>query len=693
MKSLRKHVWTAGGPVFATAVLLLSIGLMGSGCGNDKSNTASDTTAPMVTFVNPADLATDVPINRKIAALFSEEMDPLTLSTTTFTITQGTTPVSGAVTYAGTAATFTPASDLAASTVYTATISIGATDLAGNALASAYVWSFTTGTTPDTTPPTVVIVTPADLATNVQINSKIVATFNEAIDPLTFTAAFTVKQGTTLVPGTITYAGTAATFTPAANLAASTVYTATISTGAKDLAGNALASAYVWSFTTGTIPDTTLPTVVIVAPVNLATNVPINKKIAATFTEAMDPLTLTSATFTIKQGTTPVSGTVTYAGTIATFTPAGNLAAGTLYTATISTGAKDLAGNALASAYVWSFTTGTTPDTTPPTVAIVDPANLAPDVPINTKIAATFSEAMDPLTLTAALTVKQGTTPVSGTVTYAGTIATFSPAGNLAAGTLYTATIATGAKDLAGNALASAYVWSFTTGTSTHLGPAPVLLGQAGNFVILSKSGIDTIPTSAITGNIGVSPIDSTGITGFSLIADSSNVFSKSTQVTGQVFAADYAVPTPDNMTTAISNMETAFTDAAGRPTPDFTELGAGNISGLTLVPGLYKWGTGVLISSDVTIKGSPTDVWIFQIAGGITQASATKVILSGGALAKNIFWQAYGAVALDTTAHLEGVVLSQTEITLATGASVNGRLLAQTAVTLDASTVTQPAP
>jgi len=224
-------------------------------------------------------------------------------------------------------------------------------------------------------------------------------------------------------------------------------------------------------------------------------------------------------------------------------------------------------------------------------------------------------------------------------------------------------------------------------------GPAPVVLGTAGYFVILAKSGIDTVPNSVVTGDIGVSPIDSTAITGFSLILDASTTFSTSTQVTGMVFAADYTPPTPTNMTTAISDMETAYTDAAGRPTPDFTELGAGDISGLTLVPGLYKWGTGVLISTDVTLSGGADDVWIFQIAGGITQASASSVILTGGALPKNIFWQVFGAVAIDTNAHFEGIILCQTEITLSTGASINGRLLSQTAVTLDQSTVTQPAP
>ncbi len=228
--------------------------------------------------------------------------------------------------------------------------------------------------------------------------------------------------------------------------------------------------------------------------------------------------------------------------------------------------------------------------------------------------------------------------------------------------------------------------------TQAH-GPLAVNLGTASGFVILAKSGIGTVPTSVVTGNIGVSPIDSTGITGFSLTLAGPGTFSTSSQLIGMAYAAEYTSPTPSNLTTAVGNMETAFTDAAGRPTPDFTELAAGNISGLTMVPGLYKWGTGILISTDITLAGGPNDVWIFQIGGGITEASGVKVVLSGGALAKNVFWQTAGAVALGTSAHLEGIVLSLSEITLATGATVNGRLLSQTAVTLDASTVTQPAP
>jgi hypothetical protein len=221
----------------------------------------------------------------------------------------------------------------------------------------------------------------------------------------------------------------------------------------------------------------------------------------------------------------------------------------------------------------------------------------------------------------------------------------------------------------------------------------PIGLGTAGNLVILAKSGISTVPGSSVTGDMGVSPIDSTAITGFSLILDGFGTFSTSAQVTGRIYAADYAAPTPVILTTAVSDMETAYTDAAGRTLPDHTELGTGNIGGMTLAPGLYKWGTSVLIDADVTLAGGPDDVWIFQIAGNLTVASAKSVILSGGAQARNIFWQVAGGVGVDigTTSHLEGIILSQAGINMQTGASMNGRLLAQTAVTLQSNAVTAP--
>jgi hypothetical protein len=220
---------------------------------------------------------------------------------------------------------------------------------------------------------------------------------------------------------------------------------------------------------------------------------------------------------------------------------------------------------------------------------------------------------------------------------------------------------------------------------------ALVNLRTAGNYVILSKSGISTVPPSAVTGNLGVSPIESTAITGFSLILDSSGQFSTSSQVTGKVYAPDYASPTPVNLTTAVSDMQTAYTDAAGRTLPDYTELGSGNIGGMTLAAGLYKWSTAVIIPTDVTLSGSANDVWIFQIAGDLSIAGATSVILSGGAQARNIFWQVAGGVGVDlgTTSQFEGTILAQAAIEMDTGASINGRLLAQTAVTLEANSIT----
>ena len=229
-------------------------------------------------------------------------------------------------------------------------------------------------------------------------------------------------------------------------------------------------------------------------------------------------------------------------------------------------------------------------------------------------------------------------------------------------------------------------------GSGGH-GPAPVALGTAGTFAILAKSMVSTVPTSIVTGNVGVSPAAGTFLTGWSLSMDATNVFSTSTQVTGRLFAANYAVPTPSNLTTAVGDMGTAYTNAAGRTTPDHTELGAGDISGMTLPAGLYKWGTGVAINTDVTLSGGPNDVWIFQVAGGITQAAGSHIILSGGALPKNIVWQTSGVASLGTTSHFEGVILSLSSITLNTGATMNGRALAQTAVTLNSATLTQPAP
>jgi hypothetical protein len=228
------------------------------------------------------------------------------------------------------------------------------------------------------------------------------------------------------------------------------------------------------------------------------------------------------------------------------------------------------------------------------------------------------------------------------------------------------------------------------TSDTDALPGTPVELGEAGEFAILAKSGISTVPPSAVTGDIGVSPAAATYLTGFSLTMDGTNTFATSPQVTGNLYASDYAPPTPSDLGVAINDMELAFTDAAGRA-PDVTELGAGNISGMTLEPGVYGWGTGLGITTDIWLDGSETDVWIFQVAGDLTMGSGAQVVLTGGARPENIFWQVAGNVDFGTTAHCEGIVLTQTSITLRTGASIDGRLFAQTSVDLDASIVVEP--
>ena len=329
-----------------------------------------------------------------------------------------------------------------------------------------------------------------------------------------------------------------------------------------------------------------------------------------------------------------------------------------------------------------------------PTVTSNSPVDSATGVALNGHASATFSEAMDAASLTTTtftLTSGPSATAIAGNVTYSGSTVVFWPSAHLAGQTLFTATVTTGAKSASGIDLATNHVWTFTTG-DTVATVLPVALGLSSNYAILAKSGIATVPTSAVTGDLGISPAAATAITGFTLTADATNVFATSAQVTGKVYAADYAPPTPTKLTTAVGDMELAFTDAAGRAA-DVTELGAGNIGGMTLAPGVYKWGTGLLIPTDVTLGGTATDVWIFQIARDLTMSSGAKVILAGGALSKNIFWQVAGLVDLGTTAHSEGVVLTQTSVTLRTGASINGRLLAQTAVNIDGSTVVEPAP
>jgi hypothetical protein len=278
---------------------------------------------------------------------------------------------------------------------------------------------------------------------------------------------------------------------------------------------------------------------------------------------------------------------------------------------------------------------------------------------------------------------------VPGTVVMsdANTVATFTPTSSaLNPNTRYTAMVTRAAKNAGGVALTNPIEWTFTTDGVESTGQTLVHLGAAGPFAILTKSGITDVFPSVINGDVGASPI-----TGAAIHLKCSEI------ATGTVYSVNAAGPLPCRvtdptlLTEAVGDMEIAYTNAVGRKLPNFVNLGAGKIGGLTLVPGLYKWDTGVLIATNVTLSGGADAVWIFQIAGTLTQASATRVIMKGGARPRHVFWQTSGAVAIGTTAHFEGVLLAKTKIAVKTGASANGRLLSQTAVTLEQNAVTLP--
>ena len=537
-----------------------------------------------------------------------------------------------------------------------------------------------TGTNPGLIPPTVISETPPSGAAGVCPTAVITATFSVAMQPATINATtFTVTPG---VIGTITHdtTNTIFTFTPSSALALSTQYTATITTGAIDVYGIALASDFVWTFTTSS-EACAPPTVVSVAPPDLAVGICPSTLVVATFSEAMNPATIISpaTTFTLTgPGVTPVAGAVTYAASTATFTPTNPLAVSTLYTATITTGAQDLNGDALASNKVWTFTTAAAA-CAPPTVVSVAPPDLAVGICPSTLVVATFSEAMNPATIISPATTftltGPGVTPVAGTVTYdvSSYAATFTPTSPLALDTLYTATITTGAQDLGGNGLASDKVWTFTTAATACTTIPPVPLGSACSFGILGGSTVTNSGTSTfVSGNIGVWP--GSAITGFT-----------PSNYSGTLDAGNAAAQT------AQGDLTTAYNFAAGAAGGAVLPA---NIGGETLAPGVYKTTSAqpsLGITGNLTLSGN--GVYIFQIVSTLTTAATNSdVTLSGGATSGDVFWQVGSSATLGTSTTFAGTIMAQASISLGTNATLNGRALARTgAVTLLSNQVTVP--
>lgn len=334
--------------LFSLTSLMMFVAIFTWQCKQDDFTGETIGVCPEVISTDPANGAINVVTDKKITATFNEAMNPSTINSTTYVVRQGVNLVSGAVTYSGSKATFTPTYLLAANTVYTATITTGSKDPDGNSLRTDYVWSFNTGNIP-----VVILTDPTNGASEVPFNKLITATFSTPMNVLTINAAtYFVKQGTTLVPGVVSYAGVMATFTPTSKLLPDLVYTATVTKGAKDVLGNALAKDTTWSFATSI-----LPAVVLTDPKDGDINVPIDKKVTATFNKIMSIISINTSTFTLMQGLVPISGSVTYSGKTATFTPDISLLGGTEYTAKITTGTLDLIGNALPKDTIWKFTT------------------------------------------------------------------------------------------------------------------------------------------------------------------------------------------------------------------------------------------------------------------------------------------------------------------------------------------------
>jgi len=659
--------------IWFTAFLLL-IFAFAAGCSDpDKTGRNPTVTPPVVVSVTPVSGAATVCPNAVITATFSKAMNPATINATTFTVAPG---VVGTITHdtTNTIFTLTPSSPLSLSTAYTATITTSATDMYGNALASSFVWTFATSANP-CSPPTVISVFPVGGTTGICPNTVVTATFNRAMKPSTINGTtFTlVGPGNTSVTGVVTSSGTTAIFTPSSALALSTLYTATITTGAQDTFGNALASNYVWSFTTGSALCAP-PTVISETPLNGSTGICPSSVVTATFSRAMNPSTINTATFTLTgPGTTPVAGVVTYTAATATFTPSNPLALDTLYTATITTGAKDIFGIALASNFVWTFTTSITA-CGPPTVISVAPPNGSSVCP-NTLVTATFSEAMKASTInTTTFTLTgPGTTPVAGVVTYVASsdVATFTPNAALAVNTLYSATITTGAQDLAGDPLASDYVWTFTTSAPS----CSVPLGTACTYGILGGSTVTNSGTSTfVSGDIGVWP--GTAITGFT-----------AQNFSGTEHAGDAVAQT------AQGDLTTAYNYAAAAPGGAVLPA---DIGGETLAPGVYKTTSAqpsLGITGNLTLSGNANGVWIFQIVSTLTTAAGNSdVILSGGALSEHVFWQVGSSATLGTSTTFAGTIMAQASVSLDTAATLNGRALARTgAVTLLSNPVNVP--
>ena len=494
--------------------------------------------------------------------------------------------------------------------------------------------------------PVVTNTSPLNGAINVPLDQLITVSFNEEMNPETINQTSFTLNGTSQLAGVITYSGMTATFTPSALLAPNTTYSARLTRMVKDLTGNALQTETTWTFSTGL---TITPMVSSTDPDNNANNVVLNKVISVNFNMPMKASTINTTTYTLKQGTTPVLGTVSYGGNTAVFVPNTPLTTNTVYTATVAKSVTNLDNTTLIADYTWKFTTGTI---VAPTVTSTDPINGTTGVSLNKMITANFSMVMDPLTMnTTTFTVKQGNTPITGTVTYTGSTATFTPTANLLEGKLYTATITTGAKNAAGIPLATDFIWNFTTLVVNSPAPTSSLFfGVFGGNAGITNQGLNTRINN---GGIGTTAA-ATLVTGFTdKLASPNEVYTVTPLNNGLVYGGIYAAaPAPGSATKAqialdgLNAARDLYNSISPASKPGGSDQGSGELGALTLAPGTYKSASGTykITNGDLTLdaQGNPNAVWYFQAESSLTvgsPAASRSVKLIGGALAKNVYW------------------------------------------------------
>jgi Ice-binding-like/Bacterial Ig-like domain len=652
--------------VLTAALLVVFIG----GCKEETPGIVNVCIAPTVIRTSPANGIVGVALSKTsnaagparvvadkiISATFSTPMDPNSITVTTFTVQQGATPISGTVSYSDTTALFVVPNGLGPNLAYTCIITTGAKDMEGTALARNYAWTFTT-----IAPGTPTLVEPANAAVNISTSPTLIW------NAVTGASTYRLQVSTSNTFATTVYNDSTRTNTSQAisGLSVGTTYYWRVNS---KISGGTSAYSTVWDFIT-IAPS---PPPILVAPVDGAVNIftsPTLTWLASTGASTYRLQVSTSSTFA-----TTAYNDSTITGTSKQISPA--LTVGMTYYWRVN--AKNAAGT---SAYsTRSFTTiAVAPALQPPILAA--PANAAVNISTNPTLSWNASTGADTYRLQVDTNNNFATMLVNDS-TITGTSQLISPA--LTVGTTYYWRV--NAKNSSG---ASAYstIWSFTVAATPLGGQVSVNLGTASRFAILSNSAITNIPTSAITGDVGISPGARSSIAGLT-----------NPEVIGTIFAADDASPVPAMLIAAKNDAQAAYLDAVaatrGTPTPI-----SGNINGLTLVPGLYESGTSIQISPGgflyLDAQGDASAVFVIRSATSITTESTSEVVLTNNAQAANIYWVAGSAVTLGTNSKMKGTIIANTSISLLTGARLDGRALIQGPaagqVSLDQGTIVKP--